>query len=147
MKSIIFFILPFLKNYRYNDNYRKYNDSMLYQHYCIEDEEMCVIQVVDEYNNNSDNDNDKDNDKDNDNIPVYSLDDDSYIDPNILRKYLTEDAIEDYEDCILSGNEGCDTYWYIDKNYTQWKIENGIISYLDKKPLKWVNIKNKDSEN
>jgi len=140
MKSIIFFILPFLKNYRNNnDYYRKHNDSMLYQHYCIEDEEMCVIQVVDEYNNNNDNDND--------NIPVYSLDDDSYIDPNILRKYLTEDAIEDYEDCILSDNDRCDTYWYIDKNYTQWKIENGIISYLDKKPLKWVNIKNKDSEN
>lgn len=140
MKSIIFFILPFLKNYRNNnDYYRKHNDSMLYQHYCIEDEEMCVIQVVDEYNNNNDNDND--------NIPVYSLDDDSYIDPNILRKYLTEDAIEDYEDCILSDNDRCDTYWYIDKNYTQWKIENGIISYLDKKPLKWVNIKNKDSKN
>ena len=67
--------------------------------------------------------------------------------PENLKKYLTEDVIEDYEECILSGNDGCDTYWYIDKNYTQWKIENGIISYLDKKPLKWVNIKNKDSEN
>ena len=95
---------------------------MLYQNACIEDEEMCIVQVVNEYN---------------------------AIKPNIenLKKYLTEDAIEDYEDCILSGNEGCDAYWYIDKNYTQWKIENGIISYLDKKPLKWVNIKNKDSEN
>ena len=123
MKSIIFFILPFLKNYRNNnDYYRKHNDSMLYQNACIEDEEMCIVQVVNEYNANK---------------------------PNIenLKKYLTEDAIQDYEECILSGNDGCDTYWYIDKNYTQWKIENGIISYLDKKPLKWVNIKNKDSEN
>ena len=123
MKSIIFFILPFLKNYRNNnDYYRKHNDSMLYQNSCIEDEEMCIVQVVNEYN---------------------------AVKPNIenLKKYLTEDAIQDYEECILSGNDGCDTYWYIDKNYTQWKIENGIISYLDKKPLKWVNIKNKDSEN
>ena len=122
MKSIIFFILPFLKNYRNNNNYRKHNDSMLYQNACIEDEEMCIVQVINEYN---------------------------AVKPNIenLKKYLTEDAIQDYEECILSGNDGCDTYWYIDKNYTQWKIENGIISYLDKKPLKWVNIKNKDSEN
>jgi len=123
MKSIIFFILPFLKNYRNNnDYYRKHNDSMLYQNACIEDEEMCIVQVVNGYN---------------------------AVKPNIenLKKYLTDDVIEDYEECILSGNDGCDTYWYIDKNYTQRKIENGIISYLDKKPLKWVNIKNKDSEN
>ena len=122
MKSIIFFILPFLKNYRNNNDYRKYNDSTLHQYACIEDEEMCIIPVVNEYNTLKSN-------------------------VENLKKYLTENAIQEYEECILSGNDGCDTYWYIDKNYTQWKIENGIISYLDKKPLKWVNIKNKDSEN
>ena len=114
--------MPFFRNYRNNNNYRKYNDSTLHQSACIEDEETCIIPVVKEYNT---------------------------LKPNVenLKKYLTEDTIQDYEECILSGNDGCDTYWYIDKNYTQWKIENGIISYLDKKPLKWVNIKNKDSEN
>lgn len=61
---------------------------------------------------------------------------------NLLKKYLSDEIIKDYEECILCSNDGCETFWYIDSNYTQWKIQNESLSYLRKKPLKkWINIK------
>ncbi len=106
MKNLIFFIFPFLHNIK------KGNLTIMRNYACIEDEDMCVIEVVSNYDK-----------------------------PSILKKYLSEEIINDYEECILSSNEACEAYWYIDENYTQWKIDNGTLSYLDKNPLKWIHIK------
>lgn len=108
MRSFVLFILPFL------NNIRKRNMTHMCKNACIEDEDMCVIDVVNNYKNNT------------------------KINPSTLKKYLPQEAIEDYQECILSSNDGCDCYWYIDDNFTQWRITNDSVSYLEKNPAKWI---------
>lgn len=112
LMMFLFFFLPFFKNLKI-----RYNTS-LYQHACVEDEEMCLIETVDNYNKT--------------------------VNYDSLKKYLTDEVLNDYEECILTANDGCETFWYIDDNYTQWKIENGSVSYLDKTPFRWVYVNRED---
>lgn len=113
MKILIFFVLPILRRI-----IQRKNITSLINKGCIDDEEICFIDVVNEYNNGTVEQN-----------------------TEILQDYFTEEALNQYEECILSGNDACETFWYIDENYTQWKIENGTISYFDKEPLRWVYVK------
>ena len=92
-----------------------FKKSAIYDYIC--DDDICVIDAVNDYNT-------------------------TFSHSNLLKKYLSDEIIKDYEDCILSSNDGCETFWYIDSNYTQWKIQNESLSYLRKKPFKkWINIK------
>ena len=83
---------------------------------CTEDEEICLIEI-DEI------------------LETARLKKETEITSNITA----------YEECFSNGHDGCEGYlyeetlWYIDENYTQWKIENGSRRYLDTKKFKWIN--------